>query len=79
MEKMEIYTKHGRKWEKTGENNDAMYIYKRVAFDLISKKINKALFVKSIKRVNLYTGYQNIIAYYENNVKAVYTIKNNVI
>jgi hypothetical protein len=79
MEKMEIYSKNGAKWEKTGENKDAIYIYKRVAFDLIAKKINNASYIKSIKRINLYTGYQQIIAYYDNGVKAVYTIKNGVI
>lgn len=76
MEKKTVYTKIGKNYEKTLELTDALTVYKHLTDDLISKKINACLYIKSIKRMDLYNGFQKIMVYYDNNVKAEYIVKN---
>lgn len=76
MEKKIVYTKIGKNYEKTLEITDALTVYKHLADDLISKKINACLYIRLIKRINLYNGYQKITIYYDNHVKAEYIVKN---
>lgn len=76
MEKKTVYIKHGKKWDVTVEFTDALTVYKHLTDDLISKKINCCLYIKSIKRINLYNGFQKITVYYDNGCKAEYIVKN---
>lgn len=51
-------------------------IYSSLVYDLINKKIHKASYIRSIKRVSNYDGTQDIIVTYDNNVRRIYTIAN---
>lgn len=76
MEKMTIYVRHGKSYEQNHEITDKATVYERLTNDLIAKKINACTYIKSIKRINLYTGFQKIIVYYDNGVKTEYIVKN---
>lgn len=55
---------------------DLESIYSSLVYDLINKKIHKASYIRSIKRVCNYDGTQDIIVTYDNNVRRIYTIAN---
>ncbi len=55
-------------------NTDKETIFRELASDLISKKINKCTYITSIRMEQLYSGFINIIVYYNNGVKRVYHI-----
>lgn len=67
--------KEGRNWRETHANTDPAEVYKYLAEDLIAKKINACSYIRSIKRTNLYNGFQKIVVSYDNGVRATYTIK----
>ena len=75
MEKMTVYIKDSKNYIETYSSSDPETIYKRLTAELIAKKINCCKWVKSIKRVNLYNGYQKITVLQENGVKSEYIIK----
>jgi hypothetical protein len=77
MVKMAIFTEGLKKggWVEAHTITDEATVYARLSEDLIAKKINKCLYIKSIKRVNNYDGTQNITAVYDHGVKVVYTVK----
>lgn len=68
--------KNGREWRATYTCTDSAEVYKFLAEELIAKKINACTYIRSIKRVNLYNGYQRITIAYDNGGRAVYTVKN---
>ena len=70
-----ILVKVGRNYKQGMIETDPEEVYKSLSEDLIAKKINNATYIRSIKREQLYNGFENITVYYSNNVKAVYTIE----
>jgi hypothetical protein len=71
-----IELKEGRAWIEHNSTTDTQTVYECLCGDLINKKINACTYIKSIKRVNLYNGYQKITVTYNNDCRAIYTIKN---
>lgn len=69
LKKDNIYT-------ETYNSVDPLEIYKRLTDTLIAKKINCCKWVRSIKRENLYNGYQKITVYQTNGIRETYIIKN---
>ena len=76
MEKLTVYIKNGKKYIETYSSTDPETIYKRLTSCLIAKKINCCKWIKSIRRANLYNGYQKITVSQDNGVKEEYIIKN---
>ena len=76
MEKLTVYIKENNKYIETYATTDALTIYQRLTDTLIAKKINCCNWVRSIKRVNLYNGYQKITVLENNGCKSEYIIKN---
>lgn len=74
-EKATTYQKNGAKWEKTFETYSIEHIKDKLLNDLINKNLCKCAYIKSIKRVNHFDGWQTITVYYDNNVKTEYFIK----
>lgn len=68
MEQLTVYIKDGKNYRETYQTNDPLIIYQRLANTLIAKKINCCKWVKSIKRVNMYNGYQKILVYEINGI-----------
>jgi hypothetical protein len=75
MEKLTVYIKDGKNYIENYSTTDATRIYQLLTNDLISKKINCCKWIKSIKRENLYNGYQKITVFQENGGKSEYIIK----
>lgn len=63
------------KWTQTAKTEDYTTIYYSLARDLTAKKINGCTWIKSIKRVQLYTGYIKIIVTLFNGYRTIYTVK----
>lgn len=72
---MTIEVKNGKTYEVSRVIEDRAEVYESLARDLISKKINSCCYIKSIKRVNLYTGFEKITVTYDNGVRRTYTIE----
>lgn len=75
--------KKGKKWEaSTSDPMSGGEVYRALAEDMICKCLNKATFIKSIKRKTNYDGTQTITVTYDHNgiacndVRAIYHIKN---
>ena len=75
MEKLTVYVKENNKYIETYATTDAETIYRRLTEELISKKINCCKYIRSIKRENLYNGFQKITVQETNGIKAEYIIK----
>lgn len=71
-----IEIKEGKKWIISSTVTDPEDVYTSLSHDLIAKKINSCLYIKTIRRVPNYNGSQNIIVTYDNNVRATYTVAN---
>lgn len=71
-----IEIKDGKKWIISRTVTDPETVYTSLAHDLIAKKINACLYIKTIRRIPNYNGSQNIIITYDNNVRATYTVAN---
>ena len=77
METKRVFeVKEGRVWRESFVTTDPVEVYKFLAEELIAKKINACSYIRSIKRQNLYNGYQRIFISYDNGGRAIYTIKN---
>ena len=72
---MTIEVKNGKTYEVTRVCEDRAYVYESLARDMVNKKICCCTYIKSIKRVNLYNGFEKIIVSYDNNVRTTYTIE----
>lgn len=55
-------------------NDDEKQVYEDLSQELIAKKINQCAYIKSIKRVVLYDGFQKIIVTYDHG-RRVYIVK----
>lgn len=75
MEKMTVYIKDGKSYAETYCATDPAIIYERLCRDFIAKKLNACEYIRSIKRENLYNGYQRITVLQNNDCKTVYIIK----
>lgn len=71
-----IEIKNGKKWVKDTVFTDETLVYKYLANDLISKKLNGCTYIKTIKRVPNYDGTQTIIVTFNNDTRSIYTVKN---
>ena len=71
-----VELKNGNKWEVSNVTTDEKTVYESLTYDLIAKKINCCTYIKSIKRVNLYNGYQKITVTYDNKCRSIYQIEN---
>lgn len=70
-----VEKKVDKKWIESFKETDENKIWESLAKDLIAKKIHKAKWIKSIHDGSNYDGTRNITVYYDNNVRAIYTIK----
>ena len=70
--------KQGREWVVQFTNTDPVEVFKWLTDELISKKLNQCSYIRSIKRENLYNGYQRITVTYsaEHGGRSVYVIPN---
>lgn len=71
---MKVYSKKGNKWIETYSTNDEHETYYSLARNLTSKYMHKATYIRSMKDVCNYDGTRTITAYYDNGVKAEYTV-----
>lgn len=62
-------------WEEIWCCSDPVTVYGDLSRDLTNKYINKVGYIKSIRRINPYTGYIRIIVMYDNGIKRVYNVK----
>ena len=69
-----IEVKNGKNYEITRTCEDRAEVFEALARDLINKKICSCTYIKSIKRIQLYNGFEKIIVTYDNNVRTTYTI-----
>lgn len=78
MEKVNVRyeEKQGRAFVTTWECDDAMQVYDDLTHELIAKKLNGCSWIKSIKRVPLYNGFDRITVYYDHGGRRVYTVTN---
>lgn len=71
-----VEIKNNGKWEQTKtEQFSAEVVYQSLANDLIAKKLNNCTYIKSIKRTQLYNGFERITVTYDNDVRRIYTIE----
>lgn len=75
MEKMTCYVKEGKTFKEVYTTTDPETIFRRLSGDLIAKKLNACNYIRSIKRANLYNGYQKITVTGDNGTKTEYIIK----
>lgn len=68
--------KEGNKYIETYRTTDALTVYEDLSKALIGKKLNACQYIRSIKRVPLYNGYQEIVVYYTNNVRSTFIVAN---
>lgn len=71
-----IEVKRGKKWIQETVITDETLVYKYLANDLISKKLNGCAYIKTIKRVPNYDGTQTITVTFNNDCRSIYTVKN---
>ena len=70
-----VEVKNGKNYEITNTCNDVTEVYKSLANDMISKKLNQCTYIRSIKRIPLYNGFDKITVSYDNDVRRIYTIE----
>lgn len=74
------FDKRGKNLVETFSSNDELYVYKRLADEMVAKKINCCRWIKSIKRENLYNGFQRITVVYNHGEnsdgRGVYIVRN---
>ncbi len=70
-----VETKRNGKWEVSFTETDKNKIWESLAKDLISKKIHKATWIKSIRDNSNYDGTRDITVTYDNNVRSIYTVE----
>ena len=72
---MTIAVKNGKTYEVTSVNENRAEVYESLARDMVNKKLCACTYIKSIKRVSLYNGFEKITVCYDNNVRCVYVIE----
>ena len=66
--------KNGKMYSTTFACTDEKQVYEDLLHELISKKINACTWIKSIKRRNLYNGFQEITVSYDHGGRRIYQI-----
>ena len=66
--------KDGRTYTETFRCEDELQVYKDLAHELVSKKLNECRWIKSIKRRPLYNGFDEITVTYDHGGRRIYTI-----
>lgn len=70
-----VQVKQGKKWIESYTDTNAKNVFESFTGDLVTKKIDHADFVKSIRKTqNLYNGFYKYVVTYSNGVRAVYII-----
>ena len=72
---MTIEVKNGKTYEVERVVEDRADVYESLARDMVNKKLCCCTYIKSIKRTQLYNGFEKIIVNYDNNVRTTYTIE----
>lgn len=72
---MTIEVKNGKKYEVTNVIENRTEVFESLARDLVNKKLCACTYIKSIKRVNLYNGFEKITVTYDNDVRRIYVIE----
>ena len=67
-----VYEKTGKTWTEI-YTTEGTAVTESLAQDLNAKYLEKASYIKSVKRVQLYT-HKEITVVYSNGIKAVYTV-----
>lgn len=70
----QIFVKNGRNYELTYTTTDSATVYEDLAQAMINKKLNGCSYIRSIKRIPLYNGFQRINVLYTNDTKVTFTI-----
>lgn len=70
----EIMVKTGKEYKTTAIWRDGETVYKELSHDLWAKHIAKATYIKRITDRNNYDGTREIVVYYDNGVKRIYTV-----
>ena len=70
------YIKNNNSWDTVYIETNAKNVYESLSNDVISKKINKCGFIKSIKRKQCYTHVE-ITVFYNEKTKSVYYLPTN--
>lgn len=73
--KKTVYVMENGKYEISNETYDQEEIYRSLACDLIYKKMENRQGITRITRKKDCAALTTITVYYNNNVKAVYTVK----
>lgn len=64
--------KQDGKYTETYRTEDPLIVYERLATELIDKKVNECQWIKSVTRVNLFDGTQQItMHYWDGDLRAV--------
>jgi hypothetical protein len=66
--------KEGRTYTETWRSEKPEEVYERLSHCLIAKKLNNCTWIKSIKRVPLYNGFDRITITHDNGGRDVYTV-----
>ena len=72
---MTIEVKNGKTYEVTRVCEDRAEVYESLAHDLVNKKLCACTYIKSIKRVQMYNGFEKITITYDNDVRRIYVIE----
>lgn len=70
----EYQAKVGCEYVTKWATEDEAMIYDDLAHELIAKKINACLWIRSIKRMPLHNGYDRIIVTYDHGGRRIYTV-----
>lgn len=65
--------KTGNNWIDTYTDKSPDTVYRSLASDVITKKINQAKYIKSIKRIQKY-DHVEITVLYDNNTRSIYFV-----
>ena len=70
-----VEVKENNKWVQTYSTEDIATVYQDLSESLIAKKLNCCTYIRSIKRINLYNGFQKITVYHTNDVKVTFIVE----
>lgn len=73
--KKSVYILKGKNYILSHELTDAGSVYKDLARDLMHKKIDNYKDIKRITKRKTAAAFIDITVYYNNNVKAIYTVE----
>lgn len=71
-----VEKKQGRKWVEEYRTKDVTTVYRELGLRMVSKKLHRCNWIKSIRHTTLYNGYQKIIITYDNGYRDVFYVEN---